>query len=127
MNENIIDYWIEKANDDIASAEANFSGQRYLNAVRDCDFACFHVFTAVLLKDKIRFKKHKEVRSILHRDYIRNEKIEISHGKHYDWLFDNRQSADYKPLFTFEEDQITDIIEKSKDFVIEMDQLLNNH
>jgi uncharacterized protein (UPF0332 family) len=120
----IINYWIEKANDDIASAEANFSGGRYQNTVRDCYFACFHIFTALLLKDKKKFKKHKEVRSILHRDYIRNEKIEKAMGKYYDWLFDNRQNADYRPLVIFYPDQIEDIIKKSNEFINKIQQLL---
>jgi len=121
----IIDYWIEKAEEDLASARDNFSAGRFQNAVRDAYFACFHAFSSVILKSGKTFKKHKEVRSVLHRDYVRTNKIDVSWGKHYDWLFDNRQKADYRPLVQFDSDQVRDIIEQSQAFVEEMGRLLN--
>ncbi|WP_413886527.1 hypothetical protein [Candidatus Desulfatibia sp.] len=39
--------------------------------MRDAYFACFHAFSSVLLNEGKTFKKHKEVRSMLHRDFIR--------------------------------------------------------
>jgi uncharacterized protein (UPF0332 family) len=93
--------------------------------VRDAYFACFHAFSSVILKSGKTFKKHKEVRSLLHRDYVRTNKIDVSWGKHYDWLFDNRQKADYRPLVQFDSDQVRDIIEQSQAFVEEMGRLLN--
>ena len=121
----IIDYWIEKAEEDLASARDNFSAGRFQNAVRDAYFACFHAFSSVILESRKTFKKHKEVRSVLHRDYVRTNKIDVSWGKHYDWLFDNRQKADYRPLVLFDSDQVRDIIEQSQAFVEEMGRLLN--
>ena len=116
----IIDYWVEKAEEDLASARDNLKSSRYQNAVRDAYFACFHAFSSVLLKDGKTFKKHKEVRSMLHRDFIRTKNIDSSWGKHYDWLFDNRHKADYRPLIKFDPDQVQEIIEESEAFVEEM-------
>lgn len=126
MNRRIlVEYWMEKAGEDLASANDNYAAGRFLNAVRDAYFACFHSFSALLLREGKTFKKHKEVRSILHRDYIRTRKIEVSWGKLYDWLFDNREKADYRPLVQFEQEQVKEILEKSKEFVEEMRLLLN--
>jgi len=123
----IIDYWVEKAEEDLASARDNLKSSRYQNAVRDAYFACFHAFSSVLLKDGKTFKKHKEVRSMLHRDFIRTKKIDSSWGKHYDWLFDNRHKADYRPLIKFDPDQVQEIIEESEAFVEEMVNLLKKN
>ena len=87
MKDTIIRYWIEKAHEDIGSALDNFSAGRLQNAVRDAYFACFHAVAALLFKEGQTFKKHKEVRSALHRDLIRGGKISAFWGKHYDWLF----------------------------------------
>jgi uncharacterized protein (UPF0332 family) len=122
--QNIMEYWVEKAEYDIASARDNVSAGRLPNAVRDAYFACFHAFTAVLFKDGKSFKKHREVRSALHREYIRANSIEVAWGKHYDWLFDNRQKADYRPLVRFDPDQVREIIEQSEAFVEQMKLLL---
>jgi uncharacterized protein (UPF0332 family) len=62
----IVVYWIEKAAQDLASARENLSAGRLQNAVRDAYFACFHSFSAVLMQAGRTFRKHSEVRSILH-------------------------------------------------------------
>ena len=43
----IIEYWLEKAHQDIASASDDLSGKRFQNAVSDAYFACFHAFSAL--------------------------------------------------------------------------------
>jgi uncharacterized protein (UPF0332 family) len=80
--EAIISYWLEKAREDIASACANRDQYRYQNAVRDTYFACFHSFTALLFEEGKSFKKHREVRALLHRDYVRTGEIDVAWGKH---------------------------------------------
>ncbi len=122
--QSIVDYWFEKAEEDIASARDNLSAGRYQNAVRDEYFACFHAFSSVLTKTGKSFTKHREVRSVFHRDYVRTKKIDVSLGKHYDWLFDNRQKADYRPFAQFEPTQVREIIERSQAFVEEMKRLV---
>jgi len=122
--EEFVKYWIEKAEQDLGSAIDNLKAGRLQNAVRDAYFACFHAFSAILLKEGRSFRKHKEVRSALHRDYIKTKRIAIEWGKHYDWLFDNRQKADYRPLVQFEVEQVEYIINKSQNFVGEMKKLI---
>jgi uncharacterized protein (UPF0332 family) len=46
-------------------------------------------------------------------------------GKHYDWLYDNRQKADYRPLVSFDPEQVKEIVEQSQAFLQEMEKLLN--
>ncbi len=123
----MMQYWMEKAREDIASARSNFLSARLQNTVRDAYFACFHAFAALLLQDGKTFKKHREVRSALHRDYIRTGKIGIPWGKHYDWLFENRQKADYRPLVEFDPEQVEEILEQSDAFVEEIERLLKLH
>ena len=122
--EEFVEYWLQKATQDLESARDNLKAVRLQNAVRDAYFACFHAFSAVLLKEGRSFRKHKEERSALHRDYIKTKKIGVEWGKHYDWLFDNRQKADYRPLVQFEPEQIEEIIKRSEDFVLEMKNLI---
>ena len=113
-------YWREKAAEDLASARENFTAGRLSNAVRDAYFACFHAFTSVLLKSQKTFRTHKEVRATLHRDFIRTKQLDAQWGKHYDWLFENRQKADYRPLIHFDIEQVRDILEKSEAFITAM-------
>ncbi len=45
-------------------------------------------------------------------------------GKHYDWLFDNRHKADYRPLVQFDPDQVMAVIEGTQSFMEEMNAKL---
>lgn len=120
----IIDYWMEKAREDLASAFENAAAGRLQVSVRDAYFCCFHAFSAVLLKDGRSFRSHKEVRASLHRDYVREKWLASTWGKHFDWLFDNRQKVDYRPLVTFENDEVKEILEQSRAFLREMERLV---
>ena len=116
----IVVYWLEKAERDLASAKENMAAGRLQNSVRDAYFACFHSFSAVSIKAGRTFRKHSEVRSILHRDYVKGKKLAVEWGKHYDWLFDKGQKADYRPLVDFDIEQVREIIEESEGFLREM-------
>ncbi len=122
--ESLVAYWLEKAREDLESAADNLSAGRLSNTVRDAYFSCFHAFSAVLIEEGRSFRKHKEVRSSLHRDYVREGKIEVCWGKHYDWLFENRQKADYRPMVEFDTEQVKEIVEKSEGFLNETKKLL---
>ncbi len=93
--------------------------------MRDAYFACFHAFSSLLLKSGKTFRRHSEVRAALHRDFVRLGKIDSKWGKHFDWLFDNRQKAAYRPLVIFESEQVKEIVEQSRVFVEEMRRLLS--
>lgn len=120
----LIKYWIEKAHNDLESARGNYQAGRLANSVRDIYFASFHAVTAVLLKEGKTFKKHSAVRAAVHRDLIKTGKIDASWGPFYEWIFDNRQQADYQPMVQFEADEVEAILEQAEVFVNEMDRLL---
>lgn len=120
----IVDYWMEKAREDLASAQENGLAGRRQVAVRDAYFCCFHAFSALLLKENRSFRSHKEVRSALHRDYVRTKIVAPVWGKHFDWLFENRQNVDYRPLVTFEKEEIEEILVQSRAFLGEMERLV---
>ncbi len=80
-------------------------------------------FQQCLISAGKTFRKHSEVRAILHRDYVKGKKLAVEWGKHYDWLFENRQKADYRPLVKFDIEQVKEILEKSVRFVSEMRNL----
>jgi uncharacterized protein (UPF0332 family) len=115
---------MEKAREDLISAQENSSAGRLQIAVRDAYFCCFHAFSALLLKDNRSFRSHKEVRSALHRDYVRTNIIAPIWGKHFDWLFENRQKVDCRPLVTFEKEEIGEILTQSRAFLAEMERLV---
>jgi len=55
---------------------------------------------------------------------VRTEIVAPQWGKHFDWLFDNRQKVDYRPLVTFESEEIDEILQQSQAFLREMERLV---
>jgi len=122
----LVSHWIDKAQDDLQSAQANFQSGRLANAVRDIYFACFHMVSALFMKEGKTFKKHSQVRAGFHRDLIKTGRVDVSWGPFYEWVFDHRQQADYQPIVQFEADEVMAILEKAEVFVSDMKHLLEN-
>jgi len=80
-----------------------------------------------LKREKYEFLSTTLQRSTYFMDghYIRTGRVEISWGKHYDWLFENRQEADYSPLVKFDPAEVHEVIEKSEEFVKKMEELVS--
>jgi len=79
----IVVYWLEKAEQDLASAKENLSAGRLQNSV-GCLFRLLPFLFSSADKAGRTFRKHSEVRSILHRDYVKGKKLAVEWGKHYD-------------------------------------------
>jgi uncharacterized protein (UPF0332 family) len=116
----LVNHWIDKARNDLGSAQANFESGRLANAVRDIYFACFHAVSALFMKNGKTFKKHSQVRASFHRELIKTGTVDISWGSFYEWVFDHRQQADYQPMVQFESDEVKEILDLAEKFVAEI-------
>jgi uncharacterized protein (UPF0332 family) len=76
----LVNHWIDKARNDLESAQVNFQSGRLSNAVRDIYFACFHVVSALFMKEGKAFNKHSQVRAGFHRDLIKPGRIDVLWG-----------------------------------------------
>lgn len=120
----IVRYWMEKANDSLASAESEVAAGRYTFAMNRAYYACFYAASAILLQNKRRFSKHSGVRAALHQHLVKTGQMKIEHGKIYDRLFENRQEGDYLELIRFEEEQVSHAIQDARAFVTEVQKLI---
>ena len=121
----LVQYWLEKARESLQSARNEYRDGHLSFAMNRIYYACFYALTAVFRdKDKM-FKKHKGLRSALHRDLIRNGIIEDHWGKFFDEVFEARQRGDYTPMVTFEPDQLDDFLQQAEHFLKEMEKLIN--
>ena len=122
--ETLVKYWQEKAAESLESARSEYDAGRLSFAVNRIYYACFYGVSAVLRRRGKKFKKHKGVRSALHRDMVKNGVIEEHWGRFYDDIFESRQRGDYRPLVTFESDQVKEYLEQAEEFIKEMEILL---
>jgi uncharacterized protein (UPF0332 family) len=109
-------YWMEKADEALASAQSEQEARRYTFAVNRAYYACFYAASSVLFKRGVKFKKHSGVRAAVHREFVRTGAVSTEMGKFYDYAFDSRQRGDYQEMVDFPPDQVEDIIENAKEF-----------
>ncbi len=122
----IIIYWLEKSNDSLESAELELAHGHLSFAINRIYYACFYVVSALLLKEEKRFVKHSGVRASFHKDYIKTGQVKRKWGEFYDRMFEDRQEGDYLELLAFEVEYIKDALEKAKEFVKEIKELINS-
>lgn len=121
----VIRYWLEKSSEALDAAHDDLRAGRLSFAVGRAYYACFYALSAVLLNDGKKFSKHSGVRAELHRSYVKTNKVTPELGRFYDWVFDNRQRADYQELVVFERDQVEQLIDDAAVFVAAMRALLS--
>ena len=125
QKEALITYWLEKAHESLKSAKSEYESGRLSFAMNRIYYASFYVLTA-LFRDRGRvFKKHKGLRSALHRDLVKNGIVEKHWGKFFDDVFESRQRGDYTPMVIFEPDQVEDFLRQSEDFIKNIARLIN--
>ena len=124
QKEVLVKYWLEKAHEALESARLEYKDERLTFAMNRIYYACFYALTAVFRDRDKMFKKHKGLRSALHRDLVRSGVLEERWGKFFDDVFEARQRGDYTPMVTFEPDQIEEFLKQAEAFLHEIENLL---
>ncbi len=115
--EEVVSYWIEKANDSLNAAQDDLKAGRFSFSVNRIYYACFYAVSAVLLQKGLRFKKHSGVRAAFHKHIVKPGLISRESGQFYDEIFEARQRGDYIELVRFEKKQVEKWLQRASEFV----------
>ncbi|MBW1949837.1 MAG: HEPN domain-containing protein [Deltaproteobacteria bacterium] len=124
QKEAIVRYWFEKARESLESARDEYRSGRLSFAMNRIYYACFYALTGVFQDRNKTFKKHKGLRSALHRDLVKGGIIDAQWGKFFDEVFESRQRGDYMPIAVFESAQVEESLEEARQFLNEMEKLI---
>lgn len=122
----VIEQLLHKSAQALESAQSELQAERLDFAVNRAYYACFYAASAVMLQKGKQFVKHAGLRGAIHKDLIKAGKLAPQWGKVFDRAFENRQAADYLILFTFEAEQVKQLIQDAVAFVQVMQQLLTS-
>ena len=111
----VIQYWLEKPRECLASAGDEVKADRLSFAVNRIYYACFYAATAVLLRKRLRFKKHAGVRALFHQHLVKPGLISTTGGELYDELFDTRLQADYLEFTSFQRGTVEKWLEGARE------------
>jgi uncharacterized protein len=70
QKQDLVAYWLEKAHESLKSARSEYESCRLSFAMNRIYYAAFYALTALFSDRGCVFKKHKGLRSALHRDLI---------------------------------------------------------
>ncbi len=115
--EKLIELWLEKAGEALASAELELNAGHTNFAVNRLYYACFYAVTALLLRDGKQFARHSAVKSEFGRTYIKPGRVDVKWNKFYQKLFDDRQEGDYIPTATFEASDVSTSLQQAREFI----------
>ena len=121
----LVKYRLERAFQTIDEAKLLFDSG-YINAyVNRLYYACFYAVSALLILKGKSTSRHGQLRAMFHKDYIKSGLLSKDSGRHFDLLFQSRQTGDYVDHIVFKADEVKDWLEKTKRFIEEIQKFIS--
>ncbi len=121
----LIRLWLEKARDDLATAEDDLKLNHTRGAVNRSYYAIFHAATAALLWLGEERVKHSGVQSAFGERFIATGLFEPEYGRIYTRARKEREEADYQPASPVPtEAEANTRLDESRRFVMRVEQYL---
>lgn len=111
---------LEKAEEDIETAEELLSLKRYRAVVNRAFYALFSITTAVLLTKKLERAKHSGIEAAFNQYFIRNKIIEVEYGKIFDYVRRKREECDYNAKISIDKETAENVVKDSRKFIRRM-------
>ena len=122
----LVKYRLEKAYNTFAEIQILLDNKLCRTAANRLYYACFYAATALLINDRHETHTHHGVKTLLGLHYVKEGKIENAQGNLFKQLFNLRQKGDYEDWIDIDENTIIPLIEPAKNFIAEIEKLINN-
>ena len=118
--EDYINYRFHRAEESFEEALILAKEERWNAVINRLYYACFYAVIALLIKNNIATQTHDGARTQFGLFFVKTGIIDKESGKHFSKLFDFRQKGDYGDLFDYDEELTLPLIDKVKEFLIEI-------
>lgn len=115
---------LERAEKSIAAAKKLASDKYYDFAASRAYYSVFYAATAILLRDKIEFRKHSGVIASIHQKFIKTGRLDKKFGKDLNWLFELRSVGDYGASIHVPEQEAEKAIAAAERFIEAIKKLI---
>jgi uncharacterized protein (UPF0332 family) len=110
----IVRHRLEIANEDLETAKLTFEAGQYRAANNRAYYSIFHTICAVLAKEDIAFKKHKDVLGYFNKNYIKTEIFPKEIGRKIINAEEIRHASDYDTFYIASKDVTAKQIETAE-------------
>ena len=118
-------YRLQRAGEAIDEARLLFNAGHVNTYINRLYYAAFYAVSALLISSGESASKHSHLRSVFHREFVKTGLFPIETGKHFDLLFQNRQKGDYSDYIVFDAEEVQDWLEKTNQFVEQIQHYLS--
>ena len=118
--EDYINYRFHRAEESFEEALILAKEERWNAVINRLYYACFYAVIALLIKNNISTQTHDGARTQFGLFFVKTGIINKESGKLFSKLFDYRQKGDYGDLFDYDEELTAPLINKVKEFLIEI-------
>jgi uncharacterized protein (UPF0332 family) len=120
-------YKLERAKDEIESAELLFDHCKYKAANNRAYYAIYYTLTAVLCLEPISFKKHKDTIAYFNKNYVHKGLFSNELGRKISKAEKIRNASDYNDFYIAGKEDASGQIETAKEVVQAVEIFLNKH
>lgn len=120
----VIAWSIERASIRLGAADRELESGVPQLAADHAYYACFHMLTAVFMKEGFTFKRHAAFRAALHERLIQTGRLEQQWGGTFDRLAELRTRSVYGALFDLDTSAACAAVDCAKSLVAEFHRLL---
>jgi len=121
----LIKYRLKRAFETYEEAELLFRNKHFIASVNRLYYSCYYALVALLLKHNINSGSHAGVRSQFGLHFINSGKVSKENGKFFSILFDQRQKGDYDDFIMFDEETVSEFLQKTDLFIKSIEELIN--
>jgi uncharacterized protein (UPF0332 family) len=105
-------YRLEKAADELDTAEIDFAAGKYNAAANRAYYAIFHIIRAVLALDGVDFKKHSGVIGYFQKEYLSTDTIDRTFSELIKKAFVVRNASDYSDYYETTQEEAKYLIDQ---------------
>ncbi len=88
-------YRIKRAEETLSEADLLAQNGYFSGAINRLYYASYYVVTALLIANDINASTHNGVRAMFAMKFIKSGKMDMTHGKFFNEIFEKRHSNDY--------------------------------
>lgn len=104
-------YKLERAKDDLETAQILVEVKKYKAANNRAYYSCFHAIDAVLALEPIAFKKHKDTLAYFNKQYVHQEIFPKEIGRKISRLEIIRHKSDYDDFYIASKEEAQEQVE----------------
>ena len=120
----IIKFRLEKSTMTFKEAESLFKSDFYNGCINRLYYSCYHIVSALLLKNDIQASTHNGIRTQFFKHFIKSEIIDKKYSILYSNLMNKRQESDYDDFQDFKKEDVEPLISEVSEFIEKIQSLI---